>query len=46
MLKRVFLREIDTTMHATLLGLNVPPKELERMAATVLHMLIEQESTV
>jgi transcriptional regulator with XRE-family HTH domain len=42
-LKRVFLRDLDTTMHATLVGLNVPPKELERMAATLLHMLIEEE---
>ncbi len=42
-LKRVFLRDPDTTMTAMLMGLNVPPKELERMAATLLHMLIEQE---
>lgn len=42
-LKRVLGREIDQTMYNTLRVLVPSQKELERMAATLLHMLIEQE---
>jgi transcriptional regulator with XRE-family HTH domain len=42
-LKRILSRESDPTMVATLQALAVSQREMERMAATLLSLLIEQE---
>ncbi len=42
-LKRIFTHPPDAKMQITLEAAALSPKELERMAATLLHMLIERE---